>query len=285
MSFQLQVCTVAVDNDLLVRTLVERRDTLRTIQNSLEPGTSISHLRLAYLAAKSERERNWFGRQLAQISPGLPEFFARYVALNAKVQGLAQLDFPVTNVFLTFETERDQRHVLQKLSVGSLKASRNDKRALPDPKYLFRGKHVLAVEEPDEPSTIRWQDLNAGFLQKLKEQFLTAFATLCAIVTVAVIVRVANDATAVGAAFSIAIFNSIFPMFAKILTDLEAHATEGEKQTSLYSKIAAFRWVNTAIVMYVTCRQKYPFDIVFSPKFYSVLSLHHSQIHSPTKTV
>jgi hypothetical protein len=38
-------------------------------------------------------------------------------------------------------------------------------------------------------------------------------------------------------------------MFAKALTGLEAHATEGSKQTSLYFKIAAFRWVNTAIVI------------------------------------
>lgn len=209
----------------------------------------MSNLKLAYLAAKTERERNWFGRFVALLVPDIPEYYSRYVALNAKVQGLAQLDFPVTNVFLTFETEKDQRHVLQKLSVGSLQASRNDKNALSHPKYLFRGEHVLAVEEPDEPSTIRWQDLNAGFLQKLKEQGLTAFATICAIVAVAVIVNVANDATPLGAAFAIAAFNSGFPIFAKLLTDLEAHAAEGEKQTSLYFKIAAFRWVNTAVVM------------------------------------
>lgn len=243
------MCTVAVDNDFLVRTLVERREILRLIQNTLEPGIAMSNLKLAYLAAKMERERNWFGRFVAFLSPGIPELYARYVALNAKVQGLAQLDFPVTNIFLTFETEKDQRHVLRKLSVGSLKAFRNDKKALSNPKYLFRDEHVLAVEEPDEPSTIRWQDLNAGFMQKVKEQCLTAFATLCAIVAVAVIVRLANDATAIGAAFAIAAFNSVFPIFAKILTELEAHAAEGEKQTSLYFKIAAFRWVNTAIVM------------------------------------
>ncbi len=243
------MCTVAVDNDFLVRTLVERRQILRTIQNSLEPGIVMSNIELAYIAAKTERERNWLGRFLAILAPGIPEWYSRYVALNAKVQGLAQLDFPVTNVFLTFETERDQRHVLQKLSVGSLSASRNDKKALQDPKYLFRGEYVLAVEEPDEPSTIRWQDLNAGFLQKLKERLLTAVATMCAIVGVAVIVGVANDATPIGAAFAIAGFNTIFPIFAKILTDMEAHAAEGHKQTSLYSKIAFFRWVNTAIVM------------------------------------
>jgi hypothetical protein len=38
-------------------------------------------------------------------------------------------------------------------------------------------------------------------------------------------------------------------MFAKMLTDVEAHSSEGGKQRSLYFKIALFRWVNTAVVI------------------------------------
>jgi hypothetical protein len=41
--------------------------------------------------------------------------------------------------------------------------------------------------------------------------------------------------------FAIAIFNKIFPLFATMLTDLEAHSPEGNKQCSLYFKIALFR--------------------------------------------
>jgi uncharacterized membrane protein YjfL (UPF0719 family) len=37
-------------------------------------------------------------------------------------------------------------------------------------------------------------------------------------------------------------------MFAKLLTGFESHASEGFKQTSLYFKIAAFRWVSTAVI-------------------------------------
>lgn len=37
--------------------------------------------------------------------------------------------------------------------------------------------------------------------------------------------------------------------FAKLLTDCEAHSSEGNKQRSLYFKIALFRWVNTAVVI------------------------------------
>jgi hypothetical protein len=38
-------------------------------------------------------------------------------------------------------------------------------------------------------------------------------------------------------------------MFAKWLCNLESHSSEGSKQTSLYFKIAAFRWVSTAVVI------------------------------------
>jgi hypothetical protein len=41
----------------------------------------------------------------------------------------------------------------------------------------------------------------------------------------------------------------IFPEFAKVITSFEAHPTESKLQTSLYFKIAVFRWVNTAVVI------------------------------------
>jgi hypothetical protein len=197
------VCTCAVDNDLLVKTLVERRELLRMIENMLKPGTSTNVINLAKTAAEEERQRKGFKRLLAMVSPGIPELFARVVALNAKVQGLCQLEYPVTNVFLSFETEKDQRYVLSKLCVGSLKSARNNKEALEDPKYLFRGETVLAISEPDEPNTIRWQDLNAKFFEKFKQQFFTITCTLGSIALVAFIVYLADDASTIGAAITI----------------------------------------------------------------------------------
>jgi hypothetical protein len=159
---QVTVCTIAVDNDLLVRTLVERRETLRKIEMSVEPGTSLDTLTLARIAAKQENERRFVGRVMAAVVPGIPELFSRLVVLAAKVQGLAQQDYPAKHVFITFETEAAQRRVLLALSVGSMDVMRNKKTAVADPKYLFRGEKILSVKEPDEPNTVRWQDLNEG---------------------------------------------------------------------------------------------------------------------------
>lgn len=242
------VCTVAVDNDILVRSLVERREKMKRIEMLVEPGTRLDDISLSNIAARVERERRWYQHLLALVAPGIPELYGRVVVLNAKVQGLAQQEYPASNVFVCFETEAAQRQVLTTLSVGALAAKRHDERVLPDHKYLFRGTHVLQVEEPEEPNTIRWEDLNSPFLERSKALFWTTVATICAIVLIAFIVRLVNHSSAASAAITISIFNAIFPMFAKILTSLEAHPSEGSKQTSLFFKIALFRWVNTAIV-------------------------------------
>lgn len=241
-------CTVAVDNDLLVRSLVERREKLRRIEMMLEPGTSLDTLTLAGIAAKQERERRFFGHLLARLSPGIPELFSRLTVLTAKVQGLAQQDYPATHVFVTFETEQDQRAVLSAYNLGSLDIARNNT-ALLDGKHLFRKNKVLAVSEPDEPNTVRWQDLNIKSKEKLKQQLLTTLATVVAIVLIAFLVFFLNNTKVAYTAFAIAIANTLFPMFAKMLTECEAHSSEGHKQRSLYLKISLFRWANTAIVI------------------------------------
>ena len=108
------------------------------------------------------------------------------------MQGLAQQDYPAANVFVTFETERAQRTVLAAYNIGSLDVTRNKTSAI-DSKNLFRGKQVLNVGEPDEPNTVRWQDLNVTPKEKLKQQLLTTFATFVAIVSIAFLVGVLNN--------------------------------------------------------------------------------------------
>jgi predicted signal transduction protein with EAL and GGDEF domain len=72
--------------------------------------------------------------------------------------------------------------------------------------------------------------------------------SIATIVVIAIIIYFIHDATPAYAAIAIAVANMLFPTIAKLLTDIERHSSEGLKQTSLYFKIAVFRWVNTAIV-------------------------------------
>jgi hypothetical protein len=256
------VCTCAVHNDLLVQTLVERRERILLIQD-IQPDISLDLIELARISQEMVRERGFLQRILAVFLPGLPEHISRLVVLNMKVGGLSQLDYPVTNVFVTFETEEDQRHVLDKLMVGASRKNTNNPSLLSDPKYLFRGKHVLAVCEPMAPSDIRWTDLNAGRTRRLKELIITTLITLIAIFLVAFLVYLANTrklkdtqfndtSVVIGSAVIITISNMTFPIFAKLLTNtLESHPSESSKQGSMYYKIALFRWMNSTVVFFL----------------------------------
>ena len=228
---------------------------MRKIELLLDPGTSLDHVTLAGLAAAQERSRKFWGYIMASLSPGLPELFARLTVLTAKVQGLAQQNYPATNVFLTLETENDQRTILTALNVGSSDIRRQRLQKVKH-NHLFRSKHLLDVSEADEPNTVRWQDLNEKWKDRLKQQGLTTFCTLVAIVCIALMIFFLNDGgdSPQLSAYGIAISNSIFPMFAKMLTGFEAHSSEGGKQRSLYFKIALFRWANTVrlcVVQYI----------------------------------
>lgn len=103
---------------------------------------------------------------------------------------------------------------------------------------MFRGQYVLGVSEPDEPNTVRWQDLNEKWKDRMKQQFYTTLTTVASIVVIAFLVWWLSETNNTFSAFAIAIFNSVFPLFAKLLTDAESHSSEGHKQRSLYLKIA-----------------------------------------------
>lgn len=196
--------TCAVNNDLLVRSLVARREVLRMMELQLEPGTPMDIDYLALLAAKAARKnRGVLKRMIAIFKPGLPELLSKLVALNTSIKGLAQLGYPCTNVFVTFEREMDQRQVLSKLSVGHWHIRTNNAKILGDDKYLFQGK-VLHVKESVEPNSVRWQALNATVVERTDQNLLTSILTFGTILSVAKIVQFADRLHYLGAAFCIA---------------------------------------------------------------------------------
>lgn len=243
------VVTIALANDPLIIALRERRECIRKIELNLEPGTSLDTLTLARMSAEVEFKRGLFGRLLATFVKGLPEVFGRMAELEAKIKGWAQLEYPCSNVFVTFETEKEQRKVLSALMCGSYHTKHQNTAVLDYAKFLFRGDLVLKLAEPDEPNTIRWADLNVRMWDMLKPLATTTFFSLLSILLIALLIKAIQGSSPQWTAIAIAAFNSIFPIIAKLLTSVERHSSEGLKQTSLYFKIAVFRWVNTAVII------------------------------------
>jgi hypothetical protein len=120
------VVTVAVDNDHLVKKLVERRENMKMMELLLEPGTVLEMNNLAGIAAKVDRTRGAFDSFLAIFIPGVPELFRRIVILTIDIRGLAQHDYPCTKVrgklnsldsLRTFVSSRLSRFFLTKVFV------------------------------------------------------------------------------------------------------------------------------------------------------------------------
>ena len=77
--------------------------------------------------------------------------------------------FAVSNVFVTFETETEQREALTSLSVRRWDVWTNNKEAMRwggggGERRLFRGDKILSVREPPEPGAVRWHDLDETVL-------------------------------------------------------------------------------------------------------------------------
>lgn len=168
-------------------------------------------------------------------------------SLKDKIKELQKEKYEATSVFVTFETEEGQRAALSALSVGKFNVMMNTTSALP-PSAIFKGQ-VLKVEEPTEPSAVRWLDLSTSSSRKILLRVLNLSITLGIVSGTGWIVAQVREA--VGPSLSgplVSIFNSIIPMIVKILMIFESHNTEGGFQTSLYLKITLFRWINTAIL-------------------------------------
>lgn len=154
-------CTVTIDNENLVKALILRRKLILQIEYLIKPGVRFDKDNLDAMVQQCYPVPLW--QKLFLLKSDAPTLLKKIRALEkGSIKKLAAQEMNVSNVFVTFETEQAQRRALNALSVGRLDVWRN-KSKLAD-NLLFRGKHVLAVREPPEPSAVRWQDLDESNL-------------------------------------------------------------------------------------------------------------------------
>lgn len=256
---QATVVTVVVNNDLLVQALIKRRIILQKIAARFKKGESTRLLHVAKVAAEEERGRTALKRWAVRfgLSSGVTELYVELVAQNARIQALAQLEYKATKVYVSFETEADQRHVLTKLSVGRVPAKKNDVTCVSDPKYLFKGKggekYVVHAVEAEEPNTVHWESLSVPGRTILMQRFIGLVITVGAIALSTFIITVIADYAVAATAITITVTNRIFPEIAKVINNsFQEFTNEGAKQKSLYVKLFIFRFVNTVLIISMT---------------------------------
>jgi len=266
-------CTVAVQNDRLVKALVQRRELLQKIRKTLPPEeSSLDKNDLEVVVEDMKEERG------CTRCKGLPEYYDKLLFVEERIKELVVDDKPVASVFITFEYESSQRKVLKAL-IQDARTNEEDR------KYPFReGYEPLKVMRASEPSAVRWQDLSEGTwlcIQSLIIPFLVTILLIAASTVAVFFLRRGFwiiPGNPMYASFAISVGNFLFPTVAKALTNMEVHRREGHKQTSLYIKNAIFRWINTVVVLALVM----PFTSTVTPGednlLYGVYSIFFTEI-------
>jgi hypothetical protein len=245
-----RVCTVDVSNDSLVKLLVKRRELLQSLEVQL-PSRSFENGKVLEEVEKARTKRN--KSLLKCLSSGVPGLYNEVQEVSKELtQKLAEAkDRPTTNVFVTFETEEAQRRVLETLTVGSRAVQTNNIDVFSDPKYLFQGRLVLDVIEPEEPSTIRWQELDATMTQIVWSLIKTSLIGLVVLIVCWVVVLFFYLSWPVFASYATTACTTIFPMVATRLMGIEVHKSESSRQTWLFIKVTVFNVAITALLISV----------------------------------
>ena len=241
--------TIALDNEELLRTLVKRRQKYIHLQMMMPGATRLNRHNLK----KQVEDIPPMGWSKWLYMSGMHLAFSPKSVYNAilrceeGIEELSKKKYVVANVFATFETEEAQRRCLKELNVSHRNFKRNNLGALPE-NLRFRKKHVLDVNKPVEPDSVRWQDLEETVLVLMKQRFITYILTIICIVAGGGLVFLARSYSAWLAALVITALNSGTPYAIRLINTFESHSSEGSLQSSLYIKMTLLRWFYTAIV-------------------------------------
>mmetsp|Transcript_3284 Transcript_3284/g.4907 ORF Transcript_3284/g.4907 Transcript_3284/m.4907 type:complete len:957 (+) Transcript_3284:29-2899(+) len=245
--------TISIDNKKLIRTLLKRRLIIHNLEAFLKPGHQMDHNNLKEEAVLQSCKSVPRWKKVLFYAKDVKYYLKQIRELEQQAKELAEDGTKVNRVFITFQTEKSQREVLDALYFPGYKNifnENNSKKFIPENNLkLFRGKHVLHVTEAAEPSSIRWLDAADTGGRKVIEFIASYMLVFGLIFAGAVLVFLASRHSASRAALVIAIINQVTPRLSRfITTSIESHEEEGFRQASIYVKTTIFKWVNTAVV-------------------------------------
>jgi len=242
-------CTVALANEDLIAPLTERRKKLKNLSMLLPNGTDLKDESSLAEAVANFPDKGCFGLSFMSSNEARDQYVLLQ-DLEVKIkQTLESCNYDPIDVFVTFNTEGAQRKALTNVTVGMKDVWMNNLDAYASSSFLFRGKHVLDIEEAPEPGDLRYRDLQVT-RRKQGIQFTLTMSVLFTLMALSgyYINKMVRDKNP-SLPFFIVIMNILIPGVCNSINNYESHSTEGHRKCSLYVKIAMFRWFNSAIVL------------------------------------
>jgi len=244
-------CTIVINNDSLVKSLVRRRILMRQLKILLPPGVDLKGDKAEAFKSKIRKEVLPLNVKLG-FSNNASSLLKQIFDVEKKIIKLSKdekID-EVNHVFVTFETENSQRKALETLSHGYLEKSLNRKRMATMPKFK---NILLEINEPTEPTAVRWHNLDESLSVRILQRICGTVFSLVLIGVGFGIVYFMNGTLKRkrNSSYAITFFNHIIPMFCRFANSYESFPKEGNSERSLYFRIAIARWVNTVLVYFV----------------------------------
>ena len=154
---QVRACTIALDNQELIKALIRRWKLILQL-NNMSP-EELDTDEMDKFVASCPPTPGWKKVLCKVICCGQKadpnEIYAAIQQEDVNIYNLSRKVYNVAGVFVTFETESSQRAVLSQLARPGLIAG-------PVYDYYKFKDVVLDVSRTEEPDSIRWQDLNVS---------------------------------------------------------------------------------------------------------------------------
>lgn len=232
--------TVAVDNEALTDVLIARRALLKRLTGRLPLDFAFDKYDLA-AAVRAAAPLVWYEKLTATTAPA--QLYSKIMEYDEQVKELMNTHYDVASVFVTFDKEHYQRKALSRISSRST-----------DDKLLFKGLHKLRIVEPKEPNSIRWEDLEESFVERVgKRSFSEILNIIFIIFDFFLLSYIFREYGAGMFGFAVTGMSYVSFYFIMYIVDFEPHMSEGSRDSSLYVKLNLFRWINSSIMTsYIT---------------------------------
>jgi len=170
--------------------------------------------------------------------------------LEDKIRELQEQEYPVAQVFVTFETQAGQKNALKSLAAVKPIIWFNLKN-LVQCEWLFQDR-VLHVVKPKEPNSILWTNLGLSTWDKYCRRIGVITCFLCLIALDVYIVYIARQKFGPKfAAYLLTSFNFVIPFLIRQTANYLFPSHEDNYQLFLFCYSVLFRWINTVFVLFI----------------------------------
>ena len=172
-------------------------------------------------------------------------------AVNCLIDEASQVEYEACRVFISFETEKEQRSCLSECATSYME-SMFDISNPSTTRTKFRDSSVLSISESAEPNNIQWLNLESSLFENLFRRSMCWLFSLGIIAALFFAIGVVLKSNPSMVSVLISAINISLPAIFMKVTEFEAHIDEDDRQNSLLFKLYGAKLLTSVIFLYIS---------------------------------